>query len=214
MRCANLAVVTLLCLLAAFWAVAGEPVPELRVDAAAGVPPVRLLQGDRVLLQSAGGGALVRRVGLRDGWPADWRHAAPQSVEKAGEWTILRGNWTRAAGVARLSDAYRMEKGLVRCNRRFEWHGGETLEKCTLSVRFEAPGGGRGRCCRGALPRQPLRRGQQPGAGLHRRGGRGVPFRGAPFPHALRLLRMAFGRRPPRRGPPHPALPRAIRERP
>lgn len=151
MRCANLAVVPLLCLLAAFWAVAGEPVPELRVDAAAGVPSVQLLQGDRVLLQSAGEGLWSVALDWRDGWPADWRHAAPQSVEKAGEWTILRGELDTGRGVWRLSDAYRMEKGLVRCNRRFEWHGGETLEKCTLSVRFEAPGGGRGVLLPGVL---------------------------------------------------------------
>jgi hypothetical protein len=39
-----------------------------------------------------------------------------------------------------LQDAYREENGMVKCIRRFEWQGKETLENITLSVRWRVRG--------------------------------------------------------------------------
>lgn len=75
-------------------------------------------------------------------WPEDWHHAHPESVETQGEWTIVRGRLPMAGGTWLLSDAYRPEKGCIRCTRRFEWHSDSVLERCTLSVRFQVLGTG------------------------------------------------------------------------
>ncbi len=75
----------------------------------------------------------------RGGWPADWRHAAPSSVESAGDWTILKGRLEACGGTWELRDAYRPAGGLVKAIRRFEWKGNTAAHKVTLSVRFHAP---------------------------------------------------------------------------
>ncbi len=75
----------------------------------------------------------------RDGWPADWHHAAPASIETAGDWTIVKGRMEACGGVWELRDAYRPADGIVKAVRRFEWKGTSAAPKVTLSVRFQAP---------------------------------------------------------------------------
>ena len=83
-------------------------------------------------------------TGWEDDWPAEWHHAHPETVEQVGDWTIVRGRIALDSGEWRLTDAYRQEEGLLRCTRRFEWHGAAPLEPCTLSIRFQAGGAGAG----------------------------------------------------------------------
>ena len=82
-------------------------------------------------------------TGWRDDWPAEWKHAQPQDVETSGEWTILKGALELPKGKMLLQDAYSLtEDGMVRCIRRFEWKGKETLSHATLSVRLQRRGNG------------------------------------------------------------------------
>lgn len=104
----------------------------------------------RVSVQSSSGiGLFSPQEGLwsvamdwRDDWPCEWRHAKASKMEKQGEWTLLSGILETPKGNWVLRDSYRPDNGLVRCTRRFEWHGREALSKCTLSVRFQSPGTG------------------------------------------------------------------------
>ena len=117
---------------------AGPPValqvsraPEIRVD---------LRVGDRVLLQSPAEGLWSVATAWQDGWPAEWKHAKPAKVEQAGDWTIVCGKLDLPEGTLELRDAYRSEEGVIRCVRRFTWLGKQELRRCTLSVRWLAPG--------------------------------------------------------------------------
>ena len=79
----------------------------------------------------------------KDDWPDGWVHVKPQESEAAGEWTILRGTLSLPQGKMLLSDAYSpTEDGMVRCIRRFEWKGPDTLRHTTLSVRLQKSGNG------------------------------------------------------------------------
>jgi hypothetical protein len=77
-------------------------------------------------------------------WPADWRHAHPESLEQSGDWTILRGRMVTGSGEWQLTDAYRLERGLIRCTRRFHWAGEVPIARATLAVRFRLDGAGPG----------------------------------------------------------------------
>jgi len=70
-------------------------------------------------------------------WPAEWHHASPTKLESFGDWKILSGTMKLPEGEWHIQDAYQEEKGRIKCIRRFEWHGEETLEKVTLSVRWK-----------------------------------------------------------------------------
>ena len=82
-------------------------------------------------------------TGWKDDWPCSWIHSSPQSVEHSGEWTILRGTLNLPQGKMLLSDSYAPTgDGMVRCIRRFEWKGPDTLRQATLSVRLQRRGNG------------------------------------------------------------------------
>jgi hypothetical protein len=70
-------------------------------------------------------------------WPASWHHATPSRLQEFGDWKILSGTMNLPEGEWHLQDAYRQEEGRIKCIRRFEWHGAETLENVTLSVRWK-----------------------------------------------------------------------------
>lgn len=85
----------------------------------------------------------------RENWPADWHHARPVKIERDGDWTIVTGAIELAGGTLDLRDSYRSEGPLIRGVRRFTWRGKTVLPRCTLSVRWQAPGSA------GALPLLP-----------------------------------------------------------
>lgn len=79
-------------------------------------------------------------TGWSNDWPDNWYHTGPEKIEKTGEWTVLTGHLEIPGGKWLLRDAYRAENGMVKCIRRFEWLGEETIENITLSVRWEVKG--------------------------------------------------------------------------
>jgi hypothetical protein len=78
-------------------------------------------------------------TGWENDWSADWHHASADSMVKENEWTILYGKLKTANGDWVLRDAYRQEGKRIKCIRRYEWHGKETLPKVTLAVRWVLP---------------------------------------------------------------------------
>ena len=80
----------------------------------------------------------------KDGWPAEWHHAQPDTIETIGEWTFYHGRIRLAEGDWLLRDCVRpLGNGLVECRRRWQWTGKKRLDHVTLSVRWqvETPGG-------------------------------------------------------------------------
>lgn len=108
----------------------------------AGTRRVEVLSGDAALLASPAEGLWSIATGWSDGWPAGWRHATPDSVERAGPWTVLRGKLDAPGGTWLLSDSYRPDGRAIRCVRRWTWRGERPAERTTLSVRFVSPGTG------------------------------------------------------------------------
>ena len=73
----------------------------------------------------------------QDDWPSNWKHVQAQKLQESGDWKILSGTLLLPEGEWHLQDAYRQEKGRIKCIRRFEWKGTKSLEKVTLSVRWK-----------------------------------------------------------------------------
>ncbi len=76
-------------------------------------------------------------TGWENEWPTDWKHASPTKFEQSGDWQILSGTMDLPQGQFFIRDAYRKEKNRVKCVRRFEWKGKQTLDSITLSVRWQ-----------------------------------------------------------------------------
>lgn len=95
-----------------------------------------LRRGDQVALSSPQEGLWSVATAWEDGWPARWHHAPPTSLTQSGDWQIAKGTLTLPEGKLELSDSYRVEGNLVRCVRRWEWHGQTPLNQVTLSVRW------------------------------------------------------------------------------
>jgi len=116
------------------------PDTQIRVTSVDGhVSAIEVTSGDAVLLTSPSEGLWSLATEWKDGWPAGWRHAHPESVSQEGPWTILQGKLETAGGTWRLRDAYRPRGRTVECVRRWEWHGDSAAEKTTLAVRWLAP---------------------------------------------------------------------------
>lgn len=111
----------------------------LRIEVVDGAKRVTVAHPSGAALTSPPEGLWSIAAGWREKWPAEWHHAHPGKVYRAGEWTIVEGTLPLDAGEWRLRDAYRREGALVRCTRRFTWTGKSTLKTVTLSVRFQAP---------------------------------------------------------------------------
>ena len=88
-------------------------------------------------LQSPSEGLWSISTHWENDWARDWQHAQASSMEKHGAWTVLKGKLSLAEGDWHLQDAYRQENGRVKCIRRFEWKGQQTLDSVTLSLRWQ-----------------------------------------------------------------------------
>ena len=75
-----------------------------------------------------------------DDQPDHWIHVQPSEVSEAGDWTILSGQTNLKDGTLSFRDSYRYEHGMIKCVRRFEYKGTETLERVTLSAKWIVPG--------------------------------------------------------------------------
>ena len=110
-----------------------------------GEPPhVQLISGGVAVLSSPPEGLWSIAVDWTGGKPTGWHHGHPEKSETVGEWTVLSGRVETPQGAWHVSDRYRIRGALVEGVRRFEWEGRATLERCTLSLRFQAPGSGKG----------------------------------------------------------------------
>lgn len=116
-----------------------QDAPAWRIQNDSGHDRVVVELDGRPLLSSPPEGVWSVAGDWQDGWPADWRHASPEKVTKHGDWTILSGQIRLAHGHWQLRDAYRAEGRLLRCTRRWEWHGAQPAGKTTLSIRFTTP---------------------------------------------------------------------------
>lgn len=75
-----------------------------------------------------------------DNQPTQWVHVQPEKKVETQGWTILTGQTTLGSATITFRDAYRAEQGMIKCIRRFEYHGKTDLEKITLSSRWVVPG--------------------------------------------------------------------------
>ncbi len=112
---------------------------ELRTQTGSLVPHVEVFCDGTSLLRSPSTGLWAIAMDWQDHWPAQWCHGGPDTIEHVGEWTILRGQVATPAGVWKMSDSYRPEKGTIKCIRRFVWTGEKPAERCTLAIQFVAP---------------------------------------------------------------------------
>lgn len=76
-------------------------------------------------------------TGWEKDWPSNWHHGFATKKQDSGPWQILTGNITLPQGELLLQDAYKEEKGRIKCVRRFEWQGQANLDSVTLSVRWQ-----------------------------------------------------------------------------
>jgi hypothetical protein len=76
-------------------------------------------------------------TGWKDGWPADWHHAAPTKSTTAAEWTLHEGEMALPGGTLKLRDSERQRsENLREIRRRWQWTGQARLDKVTLSFRW------------------------------------------------------------------------------
>ena len=126
-------------------------VPALRIERDDSAYAVKVLLEGQAVLTSPPEGLWSIATDWKDGWPSGWVHAGPTEFERAGDWTILRGELKTASGIWQLRDAYRPEGDVIKCVRRFTWQGPGTANRTTLSVRFQCPGKGSGALLPGIL---------------------------------------------------------------
>jgi hypothetical protein len=118
--------------------------PEMQIEKVKEAYRVSVVANGKKLLQSPEEGLWSIALGWKEDWPDDWKHVPAIEKTESGEWTLLRGSLKLPGGEWRFIDAYRAESGMIRCKRRFEWHGDSVLTRCTLAVRFQTPGTGKG----------------------------------------------------------------------
>jgi len=100
---------------------------------------VRITVNGRTALISPQEGLWSIATSWKDQWPADWQHAHFKKVEKVNDWTICSGTLSLDQGDWQLRESYRPAADRIEVVRRFKWQGKTTLEKCTLSVRWQTP---------------------------------------------------------------------------
>lgn len=95
---------------------------------------------DGINLKSPEEGLWSVATAWENDWPDNWLHTKPSSQERSGEWDIFHGEMDFGKGQLMFRDAYREENGMIKCIRRFEWTGEESLDSITLSVRWIVEG--------------------------------------------------------------------------
>lgn len=101
---------------------------------------VQLRVGEAVKMVSPKEGLWSIALGWEEDAPAKWESVPATEKECVGDWTILRGKLVLPQGEIVLRDAYTMEKGMLKCVRRWEYRGKEPLTEVTLSVIWRSVG--------------------------------------------------------------------------
>ncbi|MCS7314757.1 MAG: hypothetical protein RMI94_01695 [Bryobacterales bacterium] len=99
---------------------------------------VEVLAQGEVVLTSPPEGLWTVACEWRDGWPANWVHAAPGETLREGPWTILRGHFEACGGWWRAEDAWRQVGRLVEVRRRLSREGTQAADRVTVAIRFQA----------------------------------------------------------------------------
>lgn len=113
-----------------------QPESDLEIQKEWDTYRLMIFSGAQKILSPPKEGLWSIATSWNENWPSNWRHASPSGIEKKGEWTILSGRLSLEEGDWILRDAYRQEGNKIKCIRRFEWTGEETLEEATLSIRW------------------------------------------------------------------------------
>ncbi|HMA63097.1 MAG TPA: hypothetical protein VKP78_10655, partial [bacterium] len=98
---------------------------------------VNFKKDDQILLQSPHRGLWKISTRWQDRWPSDWKYLHPQKMFREGDWTILEGKFEIEEGSLKIRDAYKQVGEQVKCVRRFEWSGDQSLDNVTLSVDWQ-----------------------------------------------------------------------------
>lgn len=102
------------------------------------------IQSDQDVLLSSNPAALwTVYTDWTDHWPADAHTIRADSAEEINGYVLLHGSLPLPAGKMVLRDAYKPEGDLIRCTRRWEWHGSDTLKKVTLTIAYRIPDAGK-----------------------------------------------------------------------
>lgn len=105
---------------------------------------LKLKSNDAVLLESPEEGLWSVALDWENEWPSGWKHVQAKEITEVNGHTVVIGELTLEGGTLHFRDTYRMGEHGLHGMRRVEWHGEETLEKVTLSIRFKTPGTGNG----------------------------------------------------------------------
>ena len=110
---------------------------SLHIQPSGGTFEVIVKNGGRTVLSLPAGQHWAIATAWREDWPADWHYASPTTMEKSGDWQVVKGELDLPQGKWRLRDAYRTEpNGLIQCIRRYEWTGKTRLDSATLAIRW------------------------------------------------------------------------------
>ncbi|MCD6347934.1 MAG: hypothetical protein J7L96_10985, partial [Bacteroidales bacterium] len=101
---------------------------------------IEIIDGDEVFLQSPADGLWTIATDWSERWPSSFVQSSGDSLEQINGYTIIHGSIKFDSGLMILRDFYRMEDGHVRCTRRWQWTGKDTLKNITLTVKYQTPG--------------------------------------------------------------------------
>lgn len=101
---------------------------------------VQILESGSILLESPIEGLWSVGTSWSNAWPSDWQHIQADSMEQINGYLILHGSLHMKTGILKVRDAYITHNGQIKCTRRWEWAGADTLKEITLTVRFKSPG--------------------------------------------------------------------------
>lgn len=112
---------------------------QIRVINTPAASKLQVVSQKQVLLETPDEGVWSVATGWSERWPAEFKHALIDSVVYAGKNTVLFGHIDTGEGSMLCRDAYRLIDGRVKCTRRYEWIGEDTLRQLTLTIRFNYP---------------------------------------------------------------------------
>lgn len=117
-----------------------DPLAGKNVNFFIDINGVSLRSKGRILLESLPMAHWAIGTNWQKNWPGNWRFAQPDSLENANQWILLHGQINvPGKGIMKMRDAYRLEKGILKGIRRWEWMGKDTLKNATLSIQFQNP---------------------------------------------------------------------------
>ncbi len=112
---------------------------ELIINLESNSHQVQLTNSGEVLLRSPSEGLWQISTSWNKDWPDIWTGIQADSLENINGFQILHGSAKLNNGVFKVRDAYSNSGGRIKCTRRWEWHGKDTLKQVTLTAFFATP---------------------------------------------------------------------------